>query len=84
MYNVTIYHTKGCMKCKQTAVLLRSNPKLQIKEVLVEQGTDLIEKLRGQGYRSMPVVLVKDAKGALVDSWNDFQVDKVVYWRNNR
>ena len=84
MYNVIIYHTKGCMKCRQTAVLLRGNPKLQIKEVLVEKGTDLIEKLRGQGYRSMPVVLIKDAKGTLVDSWNDFQVDKVSYWRNNR
>ena len=83
MYNVTIYHTKGCMKCKQTALLLRSNPKLQIKEVLVEQGTDLIEELRGQGYRSMPVVLIKDTKGALVDSWNDFQVDRVAHWRNN-
>lgn len=72
------------MKCRQTAILLRSNPKLQIKEVLVEQGTDLIEKLRGQGYRSMPVVIIRDAKGALVASWNDFQVDKVAYWRDNR
>lgn len=72
------------MKCRQTAVLLRSNPKLQVKEVLVEQGTDLIEKLRRQGYRSMPVVLIKDAKGALVDSWNDFQVGKVAHWKNNR
>lgn len=83
MYKVTIYHTKGCMKCKQTALLLKHNPKLQIEEVLVEQGTELIEKLRGQGYRSMPVVVVKDEKGTLVDSWNDFQVDKVAKWRKN-
>lgn len=72
------------MKCKQTAVLLKHNPNLEVKEVLVEQGTDLIEKLRCQGYRSMPVVLIKNEQGTLVDSWSDFQVDKVATWRNDK
>ena len=72
------------MKCRQTAVLLKHNPQIQLSEILVETGTKLIKSLQDKGYRSMPIVLVKDSQGNTLDAWSDFQVDKVAKWRNHK
>lgn len=71
--NITIYHTKGCQRCRLTKQLLNR----KVKEVLVTPNdTELINSFKLKGFSSFPVVEVfKD--NDLVDEWNGFNIEKI-------
>ena len=73
---VYIYHSPNCPKCKLTKRVLEKNG-VKVKTVLVEESSPLINKFRKLGYKSFPVVQVKDTDGNLVTEWTDFRKDKI-------
>lgn len=71
--NITIYHTKGCQRCRLTKLLLNR----EVKEVLVTPNdTELINSFKMKGFSSFPVVEVFK-ENDLVDEWNGFNPDKI-------
>lgn len=71
--NITIYHTKGCQRCRLTKLLLNR----EVKEVLVTSNdTELINSFKMKGFSSFPVVEVFK-ENDLVDEWNGFNPDKI-------
>lgn len=71
--NITIYHTKGCQRCRLTKLLLNR----EVKEVLVTPNdTKLINSFKMKGIKSFPIVEVfKDNN--LIDEWNGFNPEKI-------
>lgn len=71
--NITIYHTKGCQRCRLTKLLLNR----EVKEVLVTPNdTELINSFKKKGISSFPIVEVFK-ENDLVDEWNGFNPDKI-------
>lgn len=71
--NITIYHTKGCQRCRLTKRLLNR----KVKEVLVTPNdTELINSFKLKGFSSFPVVDVFKGNG-LIDEWNGFNPEKI-------
>ena len=82
---IQIYDKPGCPKCRLTENALSKNGIKFTKTTLLVAGNKDNEELtrrkisqfKGMGYRSFPVVFVKNSNGEVIDSWCDFRFDKI-------
>ena len=72
---VKIITKEHCIKCRMTKNILKSKGITYTEKVL--KSPEDFSFYRDLGYRSMPIVFVKDDSGKVVDKWNDFQVTKI-------
>ena len=71
-----IYHTANCVKCKLTARQLKMDTEMR----LLDDYPDVLAKLKLLGIRSVPYCLIESDGRAAVDSWSDFNIDKIHEW----
>ena len=77
MNNITVYTLPNCVQCNQTKKLL---DRLELSYVTVNLTQDekayrfVTEQL---GYKSAPVVVVKDEDGQVVDHWSGFEPERI-------
>lgn len=77
--SITIYGKPGCVKCKTTHLQL---PNAEYIEV--DTADPQIEEFRKRGVRSMPVVEVRDEHNDLIDSWTDFNFERIRHYQNQK
>lgn len=53
---ITIYSTKKCTQCKMAKRLLEGKG-VPFVEIDIEENPEFAEKLRGDGFRSLPVIV---------------------------
>ncbi|KRL07964.1 hypothetical protein [Liquorilactobacillus hordei] len=74
-YNAKVYWKDGCSRCKQTMNLF----KIPFESVKASQ--EFIEYLKEEKeVRSMPYVEIFDKDRRIVDSWSNFEYDKIREW----
>lgn len=82
---IQIYDKPGCPKCRLTENALSKKGIKFTKTTLLVAGDKDNEELTRQkisqfqdmGYRSFPVIFIKNSNGEVVDSWCDFRADKI-------
>ena len=72
--NVTLYTQPQCGPCGATRHALESRG-VPFTAVNVMESAASLEKIKGLGYLTVPVVLVQDGHAA--DHWGGFQLDRI-------
>lgn len=77
METVTLYTAPGCADCTAAA---RSMDKKGIPFRPVDVATDLaaLDYVRGLGHQRVPMTVVTDEDGAVLDYWSGYRPDKLM------
>lgn len=60
MSEVVIYTRNGCMQCRMTERYLKEH-NVPFEERNINDEPQYIDQLKAQGFRSLPVIMAKDA-----------------------
>ena len=72
--NVTLYTQPQCGECRATKHALESRG-VPFTAVNVMESAASLEKIKGLGYLTVPVVIVED--GSEIEHWGGFQMDRI-------
>lgn len=74
--SITVYSKPRCPQCTATQRKLNGLG-AQHESVDVSGDPEALSFIQSLGYRQAPVVVVKDAKGAIVKHWSGFRPDLI-------
>jgi len=74
---IELYSKPACVQCNQTKKTLdRMSAEYSVTDV-TEDPTAYDFVTKTLGYMAAPVVVIKDAAGAVISSWSGFQPEKL-------
>lgn len=71
---ITVYSTPGCPQCNLTKTWLESHD-FRYRDIDLSEDTDALQKVKGMGYQSAPVVIVPFEYEARAAHWFGFRPD---------
>lgn len=71
MPKATVYTREGCMMCIATKKVLESL-KFDVNMIDITNDENLEDEVRGLGFKSLPVVIIDDARKTM---WSGFRPD---------
>lgn len=74
--SITVYSKPHCIQCVATYRKLNGLGALY-ESVDVSEDPEALSFIQSLGYSQAPVVVVKDAKGAIVKHWSGFRPDLI-------
>lgn len=74
--SITVYSKPRCPQCTATQRKLNGLG-VEHESVDVSEDHEALSFIQNLGYRQAPVVVVKDAKGAIVKHWAGFRPDLI-------
>lgn len=66
----------ACMQCEATHMSLEDN-QVAFVEKDMSKDADALALAKSLGFMSAPVVVVRDAAGAIIDKWAGFRPEKI-------
>jgi hypothetical protein len=86
-YSVDIFKTKICGKCQATMSMMekvfdKDDFHIHIMNPDTGDNMEFANKMKERGLTQSPFVFIKDESGEVVDSWNNFQIEKIKKWVN--
>lgn len=77
MNTITLYTLPGCFDCKAAGQSM-DRKDIPFGLINVKSLPSSAEFIQGLGYRGVPVTVVRDEEGTVIDHWHGLRPDKIL------
>lgn len=74
--NFTVLSKPNCSQCDASYITL-DDANITYTSIDMSKDAEALELARSLGFMAAPVLIVKDAAGAIVDKWSGFRPEKI-------